>query len=200
VIPNIIKKEEITNIVEKSINASASKMSHISPNKEKPQFLHAAIQLAFAFALAAFLASGYAWDAIARAAISILNAAGIQTAYVSNLFLMYVRLLDGKVVGFMILLECSGLITLLIFAFISSMTIGLLKGNLKIKLAWFLMSLSVGFLWNLFRLTSVIAIAYSFGISAFEFVHYVLAPTIDFVWIVSFWALGMSWLKREESI
>ena len=174
-------------------------MAHLPSYKEKPEFLHAAVQLAFAFALAAFLASGYAWDLIAHAAASILEAAGIQTSYVSRLFLMYVRLLDGSVVGFLVLLECSGLITLLIFAFISSLTIGLLKGSLKTKLVWFLMSMSVGFMWNLFRLASVIAVAYSFGIPAFEFIHYVLAPTIDFVWIVSSWALGMSWLKREGS-
>jgi len=174
-------------------------MAHIPTYKEKPQFLHASIQLAFAFTLAAFLASGYAWDLIARLSASLLEAAGIQTVYVSRLFLMYVRLLDGSVVGFMILLECSGLITLLIFAFISSLTIGLLRGSLKIKVIWFLMSMSVGFLWNLFRLASVIAVAYTFGFPAFEFVHYVLAPTIDFVWIVSAWALGMSWLRREGS-
>ena len=174
-------------------------MSQISPVKEKPKFLHASIQLAFAFTLAAFLASGYAWDMIARAAVNILEATGIQTSYVSKLFLMYVRLLDGSVVGFQILLECSGLITLLIFAFISSLTIGLLRGSLKIKIIWFLLSISVGFLWNLFRLVSVIAIAYSFGIPAFRFVHYILAPTIEFVWIISAWALGMSLLKKEAS-
>jgi len=167
--------------------------------KEKPQFLHAAIQLAFAFTLAAFLASGYAWDMIARVAVSLLEMTGIRTAYVGELFLMYVRLLDGSVVGFRVLLECSGLVTLLIFAFISSFTIGLLRGSLKIKIIWFLLSMCIGFLWNLFRLASVIAVAYNFGIPSFELMHYILAPTIDFVWIVSSWALGMSWLKREES-
>ncbi|HIE18424.1 TPA: exosortase/archaeosortase family protein, partial [Candidatus Bathyarchaeota archaeon] len=160
----------------------------------------AAIQLVFAFILAAFLASGYAWDIIARAAVNLLEATGIQAAYVSRLFLMYVRLLDGSVVGFQVLLECSGLITLLIFTFISSLTIGLLRGSLKIKIVWFLLSISVGFMWNLFRLASVIAVAYNFGIPAFWFVHYILAPTIEFVWIVSAWALGMSWLKRRRSL
>ncbi len=174
-------------------------MSHLSPYKEKPMFLHAAVQLGFTLILAAFLASGYAWDIIARTAVSMLDAAGIRTAYVSKLFLMYVQLLDGNVVGFQVLLECSGLVTLLIFAFISSLTIGLLRGSLKIKVIWFLLSASVGFVWNLCRLAAVIAVAYSFGIQAFEFLHYVLAPTIDFVWIVSLWALGMSWLKKEES-
>ena len=173
-------------------------MSYTPHIKEKPRFLHAAIQLVFTSILAAFLASGYAWDAIARAAAGMLEAAGVQTAYVSRLFLMYVKLPDGNVVGFRILLECSGLITLLIFAFISSLTIGLLRGSLKIKIAWFLLSASVGFIWNLCRLVAVIAVAYSFGVSAFELLHYILAPTIDFVWIVSLWALGMSWLRKGE--
>jgi len=174
-------------------------MSHIRLGKERPMFSHAAIQLAFAFVMALFLASGYAWDMIARAAAGILQAAGIQTAYVDKFFLMYVRLLDGRVVGFQVLIECSGLVTLLIFTFISSLTIGLLRGSLKVKTIWFLLSVSVGFMWNLLRLVSVIAVAHSFGIQAFEFMHYVLGPTIDFVWIVSAWAVGMSLLRREAT-
>jgi len=174
-------------------------MPYTSSVKEKPEFLHAGIQLTIAFALAVFLASGYAWDIIARITANILDIAGIQTAYVSRLFLIYVRLLDGNVAGFLILSECSGLITLLIFAFISSLTIGLIRGSLKIKILWFLLSISVGLIWNLCRLASVIAVAYNFGIPAFEFVHYIFAPTIDFVWIVSLWSLGMSWLRKEGS-
>jgi len=172
-------------------------MAYTVTTKERPRFLHASVQLALAFTLAAFLATGQAWDMIARAAIKVLEAVGIQTAYVSRLFMMYVRLMDGSVVGFQVLIECSGLVTLLIFAFISSLTVGLLGGSLKIKIAWFLLSVFVGFMWNLLRLISVVAVAYSFGIPAFEFIHYILAPTIDFVWIVSAWALGMSWLRRE---
>jgi exosortase/archaeosortase family protein len=175
-------------------------MTYTVTAKERPRFLHASIQLALAFTLAAYLASGHAWDMIARATMKILETVGIQTAYVSRLFLMYVRLMDGSVMCFQVLIECSGLITLLVFTFISSLTIGLLRGSLKVKIVWFLMSVFVGLMWNLLRLTSVIAVAYSFGVPAFEFVHYILAPTIDFVWIVSTWALGMSWLRKEESI
>ena len=174
-------------------------MSNMHLGKEKPMLSHAAIQLALASAIAIFLASGYAWSMIAHAAIGILHLAGIQTAYVDKFFLMYVRLLDGRVVGFHVLIECSGIFTLLIFAFISSLTIGLLKGSLKVKTAWFLISIIVGFVWNLLRLVSVIAVAHSFGIQAFEFMHYLLGPTIDFVWIVSAWAVGMSLLRREAT-
>ena len=167
--------------------------------KERPRVSHAMIQLTLSFILAAFLASGYAWDMIARASARMLESVGIKVKYLSDLFLMYVRLLDGSVVGFQILLECSGLITLLIFAFISSLTIGLLNGSLFVKTAWFIFSASIAFLWNLLRLASVIAIAYNFGLEAFRLAHFVLAPTIDFLWVVSLWALGMSLIRRRRS-
>ncbi|MBS7614458.1 exosortase/archaeosortase family protein [Candidatus Bathyarchaeota archaeon] len=165
--------------------------------KEKPMLRHAIIMVCVALIIALFLASGSAWDVTARITTAVLEASGVKTYYVSPLYLMYVRLLDGTVVGFQIWLECSGLITLLIFSFISALTIGLLKGDLKAKLVWFILSASIGFTWNLSRLATVIAIAYNFGLPAFQFVHFVLAPTVDFVWVVSTWALGMSWLKRE---
>jgi len=165
--------------------------------KEKPIFRHAVVLAFLATIIALFLASGYAWDLIARMATAVLELSGVHTDYVSPQFLMYVRLLDGNVFGFQVLMECSGLITLLIFSFISALTIGLLKGDLKAKLVWFILSTSIGFLWNLSRLAAVIAIAYNFGLDAFYFAHFVLAPTIDFIWVVSTWALGMSWLKRE---
>ena len=164
--------------------------------KEKPQILHAAIQIALSLMLAALTMSTYTWDFIARITAEVLKTAGIKTTYVSNLFLLYVRLLDGRVVGFRVLLECSGLITLIIFAFISALTIGLLSGRLKVKLAWFIVSIIACFSWNIFRLISVIAVAYSFGYSAFEIIHYIFAPMIDFVCIISLWSVGLSWLRR----
>jgi len=174
-------------------------MTYTTLGKEKPAFRHAIIHVSLALIVALFLASGYAWDLTARMSVDILSLAGIQAEYVSPLFLMYVRLLDGTVAGFQVLIECSGLVTLLVFTFISTFTIGLLKGPLKIKLLWFTLSILIGFVWNLSRLASVIAIAYNFGLPAFSFAHYILGPTIDFVWVVSSWALGMSWLEKEES-
>ena len=165
--------------------------------KEKPQILHAAIQIALSLMLAALTMSTYTWDIIARTTAEVLKTTGIKTAYVSDLFLLYVRLLDGKVVGFRVLLECSGLITLIIFTFISALTIGLFSGSLKVKLAWFIMSIIVCFSWNIFRLISVIAVAYSFGYSAFEVIHYIFAPTMDFICIISLWSIGLSWMRRE---
>ncbi len=158
---------------------------------------HAAILVCLAVILSLFLATGIAWDMTARASTSILEFSGIGTQYVGDQYLMYVRLMDGSVVGFQIQLECSGLITLLVFTFVSAFTVGLLKGSLRNKLVWFLLSAGMGFVWNISRLAAVIAVAYNFGITAFSFVHFILAPSVDFLWIVSAWGIGMSWLKKE---
>ena len=174
-------------------NIGVKQMSY----KEKPQILHAAVQVALALIIAALTMSAYTWNFIAYTTAEALKTAGIKTAYISDLFLLYVRLLDGRVVGFRVLLECSGLITLIIFTFISALTIGLFSGSLKVKLAWFIMSIIVCFSWNIFRLISVIAVAYSFGYSAFEVIHYILAPTMDFICILSLWSVGLSWTRRR---
>jgi len=178
-------------------NGAEQQMTYEDRDKEKPVLHHAAVQLSLALTFALLLVSGRAWDLIARICTMVLDYAGIQNEYVSPLYLIYVRLLDGTVVGFEVLVECSGLISLLVFSFISAFTIGLLRGSLVAKLIWFILSLGAGFLWNLGRLISVIVVAYNFGLPAFSFVHYILAPAVDFVWIVSLWAVGMSWLKRE---
>jgi len=165
--------------------------------KEKPTFRHAIVLACLATIIAIFLASSYALDLIASTATTVLDLSGVHADYVNPQFLMYVRLLDGSMHGFQVLMECSGPITLLIFSFISALTIGLLKGDLKTKLVWFILSASMCFVWNLSRLAALIAIAYSFGISTFYVAHFVLALTVDFIWVVSTWALGLSWLKRE---
>lgn len=173
-------------------------MTQPALGKEKPMFRHAVIQGSLALMVALFLASGYAWDLTARVSTMILNLAGIETKYVSQLFLMYVRLLDETVAGFQVLIECSGLITLAVFSFISAFTIGLLRGPLKTKLIWFILSVGVSLVWNVNRLAFVIALAYNFGLQIFSFAHYVLAPSIDFIWVVSMWAIGMSWLRKNQ--
>ncbi|MEM2888486.1 MAG: exosortase/archaeosortase family protein [Candidatus Bathyarchaeia archaeon] len=166
------------------------------PN-EKPKFAHALVLTCIAVAIAVFLASGHAWNLTAKIVAEILKASGVDVNYVAPLYLMYVKVPEGKVVGFQVLVECSGLLTLVIFAFLSVFTIGLLRGSLKYKILWFCLSAGIGFVWNVSRLASIIITANAFGMSAFTFIHYVLAPTIDFVWVVSAWAIGMTWLRRE---
>ncbi len=166
--------------------------------RERPVFGHAIVQGILAFFITIFLASPYAWDLTARATTTILNIVGVRTSYTTPLSPMYVRLMDGTLSGFNILLECSGLITVALFSFISTLTIGLLKGSLMKKMVWFILSVAVGLFWNVNRLVVVIIIAYRFGLSTFSFTHYFLGPFIDFVWVVSMWALGMSSIQRKE--
>lgn len=168
--------------------------------RETPAFGHA-IMLGILASLVIFsLTSPYTWDLTARVATVILNFVGVWTSYAGSLSPLYVRLMDGTVSCFHILLECSGLITVAVFCCIFTLTIGLLKGSLLGKIAWFILSVSVGLLWNINRLAIVIIIAYRFGLSTFSFVHYFLGPFIDFVWVVSMWSLGMSLVRKEEMV
>ena len=164
--------------------------------KEKPAFRQAAIHGSIALTIVIFTASRYAWDITARVAYWFLSLAGIEASYVDRILTLYVKLLDGTVAGFEILIECSGLLTVSIFAIISTFTIGLLRGSVIMKVIWLFLSVGVGLMWNICRLCLVMIVACQFGLPAFSFVHYIFAPVIDFIWVVSMWALGMSWLRR----
>lgn len=159
-------------------------------------FVHAAVQGLLATTVALFLASSSAWDAMARTSTWVLNTIGVRTTYESVHFVMYVNLPAGSIAGFQVLAECSGLLTIVVFSFISVFTIGLLRGALSTKLIWFALSLIMGFAWNINRLVLVVTAAHYFGLATFSFMHFILAPTIDFIWVVSMWSFGMSRLKR----
>jgi exosortase/archaeosortase family protein len=151
-----------------------------------------------AIVVAFFLSSSYCWNLTAGLATGLDSFFGVPARYLGEQLAIYVMLPDGRLAVFQVLLECSGLVTLMIFAFLSAFTIGLLKGSLKVKLAWFGLSLAFGYIWNLFRVSLVVAMAYEFGMSAYSFTHYILGPTIDFLWIVCLWAVGLALLKRGK--
>ena len=176
------------------------KTAFLGATRERPVYGHAIVQGILALFITVFLASSCAWDLTARATATILSIVGVATSYTTPLSPMYVRLMDGTLSGFNIVLECSGLITVAIFSFISTLTIGLLKGSLLKKIVWFVLSISVGLFWNINRLAVVIIIAYRFGLSIFSFTHYFVGPFIDFAWVVSMWALGMSLIQKEEIV
>ena len=175
-------------------------MASLDSKREKPAFKHAAIQGVLALSTTLFLTSHYAWDLMARVTAGILNLAGVKTIYTSPLSPLRVKLMDGTLARFDILFEYSGLVTVAIFGFIFTFTIGLLKAPLLNKIGWFLISIGIGLLWNINRLALVIIIAYNFGLPTFSFTHYLLGPFIDFLWVVSMWSLGMSWMRKEERL
>jgi len=175
-------------------------MSRITPmaEKEKPVFRDALIMGLIAVAIGVFLILEYSWDMIASATYWILKSTGVDVTYTRPLMLISLSLRDGTLVGFQVLMECSGIVTVGVFAAISTFTVGLLKGSILRKIGWFLLSIGLGLMWNINRVILAIFMAYNFGISAFSLVHYLLAPSIDFIWIVSLWALGMSLIKRRR--
>ena len=174
-------------------------MRHARRGKEKPLFHHAAVILFLTIVFAFFVASSYALDLTAEMTAKVLDLGGIQARYLRQQSLMQVRLMDGVVVDFPVTIEVSGFTTLLVFSFIFAFTVGLLRGALVLKLASFITAIGLGYAWKIGQLVAVIAIAHDFGLNAFTFARYILAPSTDFVCIVSLWALGMSWLKKEET-
>jgi len=166
----------------------------------RPAFKHAVVLGLLALGVALFLASANAWDLIGKGTTWLLNGIGVRADYVSPLFLIYVRLTNGTLVGFQVLAECSGLVTVAVFSFIYALTVGLLRGSILSKIAWLLLSVLVGFLWNINRLVLVIVTAYGLGLPSFSFTHYLLGPFIDFLWVVTMWSLSMSRLKGEGDL
>ncbi|HIE14336.1 TPA: exosortase/archaeosortase family protein [Candidatus Bathyarchaeota archaeon] len=163
--------------------------------KEKPVFKDALIMGSLSLTIGFFLVYKCSCSFIAFAVYSIISASGITAIYDEIHQTISIVLPDGTPVSFEVLSQCSGIVTIGIFAVISTFTIGLIKGRVHIKIAWFIVSLIVGFLWNINRLAIALLVAYNFGINAFSIIHFLFAPTVDFVWVVSMWALGMSLVK-----
>jgi exosortase/archaeosortase family protein len=136
------------------------------------------------------------WELIAVLASLVLAQGGVPNLFASSAQpVIYVRLNDGQVIGFSILLECAGFITVAIYGIISALTMGLMRVRLAYKMQWLVAGMAIGTAWNVTRLVIVIAVAYFFGVDAFGLVHFVLAPFVDFLWIVVVWTLGMSYLE-----
>ncbi|MFQ6086034.1 MAG: exosortase/archaeosortase family protein [Candidatus Bathyarchaeia archaeon] len=166
--------------------------------KEKPQVLHAIGQAAVAIPIMLFLLSPVSWEATAETVSWLLNWVGIGNGYANIMFrspTIFIPVGPGKITGFAILTECSGLFATAVFAAITIPTIGLLRGPFWFKASWLLFGTGVGLFWNIGRLTIVLSIAAYFGMGAFSVAHYVLAPFIDFLWMLSIWALGISKLR-----
>ena len=167
--------------------------------REKPNYRHALGQVALAVAIAVVLASPISWNVTADIVSRFLSFGSITHYYVNGIRTptLFVKLTDGSIVGFLVLIECSGIIGVIIFTLLVAPTMGLLGGSFKFKMAWLLLSVAIGLLWNINRLTLVVTTAYYFGMGVFTFIHYILAPFIDFLWMVAMWSFGTSFLKRR---
>lgn len=173
---------------------------HTATLREKPHHGHALAQIALGATISVLLASPISWEATATIVSNFLSLGSIFNYYTNgiNTPTLYVKLMDGSIVGFLVLIECSGIIGVIIFTLLIAPTMGLLGGSLEFKLAWLMLSVAIGLLWNVNRLALVVATAYYFGMRVFTFIHYILAPFIDFLWMVAMWSFGMSFLKRRR--
>ena len=101
------------------------------------------------------------------------------------------------------LLEDTALVTILVFNALSIILTFPLKGPLWCKIAWLGMGNLIGVMWNLVRL-SLITVAAGIETKALPLLNFILGPTIDFIWLVPVWSLGLSALaslkhqKRED--
>ncbi len=152
--------------------------------------------MAGAFALA--LTLPLAWEITARVTHAILTFGGVPSLLVlaPNDPTLYVKTANGDIAAFAILVECSGLITVGIFGLLLAATMGLLKGPLWFKALWTLAGTSVGIFWNINRLVLSASAAHYVGMQAFEAIHFIFSPIVDFLWIVVVWSLGMSLMGR----
>ncbi|MFQ5908663.1 MAG: exosortase/archaeosortase family protein [Thermoplasmata archaeon] len=156
------------------------------------------MQAAIAGAFALSLAFPIAWILTAQATHFILTLGGVPSLLVlpPNDPTLLVPTGDGEIAAFSILIECSGLITVAIFGLILAATMGLLQGPLWFKGIWTLVGVGVGIFWNINRLVLSASATYYVGLGAFEAIHFLFAPMVDFLWMVVVWSLGMSLMGR----
>ncbi len=164
----------------------------------KPSVGHAVAQGGLAATFAILLAFPSAWDMTARATNAILTLGGIPSLLVlaPGDPTIYVKTANGDIAAFSILVECSGLITVAIFGFILAATMGLLQGPFWFKGLWTLVGTSVGLFWNVNRLVLSASAAHYIGFQAFEAIHFIFSPVVDFLWMVVIWSMGMSLMSR----
>ncbi|MFQ5838654.1 MAG: hypothetical protein ACE5HJ_07710 [Thermoplasmata archaeon] len=164
----------------------------------KPNIGHALAQGGLAGAFALLLALPITWEITAQATHAILTLGGVPSLLVlaPNDPTLYVKTADGSIAAFAILVECSGLITVAIFGLILAATMGLLQGPFWFKGLWTAVGTTVGLLWNVNRLVLSASAAHYVGMQAFEAIHFIFSPMVDFLWMVVVWSLGMSLMGR----
>ena len=164
----------------------------------QPRIGHALVLAAITGGFALSLAFPIAWVLTAQATHFILTLGGVPSllVFAPNDPTIIVPTAEGEIAIFSVLVECSGLITVAIFGFILAATMGLLQGPLWFKGIWAVLGTAVGLFWNINRLVLIASSTYYIGLGAFEAVHFLFAPMVDFLWMVVVWSIGMSIMGR----
>lgn len=93
------------------------------------------------------------------------------------------------------ILEEPVFVSIMIFNLLSILLTFPLRGPLWCKIIWLGLGNIVGLTWNLVWLSLAVVTA---GVGAFEVVHSVIGPAIDFMWMISVWSLGLYALASAE--
>lgn len=92
----------------------------------------------------------------------------------------------------------SAFVSIAVFDFLFVFLIFPLKGPLLRKVFLLLLGNIVGLAWYLIRSSFGAASVSYLKVDAFKVLYVVLAPIVDFVWIVSVWSLGLSVLASAR--
>jgi len=108
------------------------------------------------------------------------------------------RLLDGTDFRIVMTWQRSGIISIMIFSLMFITLTFPLKGLLWCKVAWLGLGNVVGLAWNVVRLSLMFVAIYYFGTPAFGVVDFITGPTLDFIWVVPVWSVGLSALASSR--
>lgn len=95
--------------------------------------------------------------------------------------------------------SCSGVIGLCLITLIYTPFLFALRGPLRVKVFWLLITIGFSVIWNLLRMSLVTATLYYFGLSVFLLFHYFAGAFIDFIYIITFYSLALYHLSKFEA-
>ncbi len=93
--------------------------------------------------------------------------------------------------------SCSGLISLCLISIVFAPFLFTIKGPLRVKILWLLITIGFSVILNILRISIVTATLYYFGGLAFLLLHYLVGAFVDFVYIVAFYSLALFHLTKS---
>ncbi len=93
--------------------------------------------------------------------------------------------------------QFSGVIILFLIGVIFTLTVFPLPGSLLTKSFWLFSTLVFSMIWNTVRISLVAATFYHLGSLPFLLIHYLMGVYVDFIYIVAFYSLVVSYLARR---
>lgn len=94
--------------------------------------------------------------------------------------------------------QFSGIVILILVATIFSWSLFPIKGPLSLKLGWLAAVLVFSVIWNIVRLSVVLATLFHMGSFPFILLHYLAGIYVDFIYIVTFYSLALGSLAKAE--